>query len=274
MCFVSRPRGAVPKHGGSVPSSTIASGLAASVEGVFQPSQFVIRLLCHASKDAVAKDQSSTKPCAGDYTSSVVLVEWAMMCGLTPEMAFKVAIRDGHLEVVTFFISEYKWTEATPLVLDHHKCHVAASHGQLDCLKHLHEHGCEWDEWTCQAAAENGHLECLTYAHEHGCRWDEWTCHAAAKRDNHECLKYAHEHGCPWVGRNNVPAFRYFRSARVPQVRVRQRLLHWRGFAVTSRRSSGIVDSAATLGWVLLRGTAPWDAGRRTSGSNRGRHRR
>jgi hypothetical protein len=196
MCFVSRPGG--QSRSMADPFLAVLSHPDLLLEGVLQPSQFVIRLLCHASKDAVAKDQSSTKPCAGDYTSSVVLVEWAMMCGLTPEMAFKVAIRDGHLEVVTFFISEYKWTEATPLVLDHHKCHVAASHGQLDCLKHLHKHGCEWDEWTCQAAAENGHLECLTYAHEHGCRWDEWTCHAAAKRGNHECLKYAHEHKCPW----------------------------------------------------------------------------
>ena len=170
------------------------------LEGVFQPSQFVIRLLCHASKDAVAKDQSSTKPCAGDYTSSVVLVEWAMMCGLTPEMAFKVAIRDGHLEVVTFFISEYKWTEATPLVLDHHKCHVAASHGQLDCLKHLHKHGCEWDEWTCQAAAENGHLLCLKYAHENTCPWGAEMAWKALEGGHTECYDYALEQGLQWGG--------------------------------------------------------------------------
>ena len=77
-------------------------------------------------------------------------------------------------------------------------CEEAASNGQLECLKYLHEHGCPWDEETCWYAAKNGHLECLKYAHEQGCPWNVWTCWYAAKYGHLECLKYAHEHGCPW----------------------------------------------------------------------------
>ena len=48
---------------------------------------------------------------------------------------------------------------------------AAAKLGYLNCLKYLHETGCEWNEWSCARAAENGHLDCLKYAHQNGC----WT---------------------------------------------------------------------------------------------------
>ena len=83
---------------------------------------------------------------------------------------------------------------------DEKTCWSAAKNGHLECLEYAHEQGCRWDEWTCGAAAENGHLECLKYAHEQGCRWDEWTCRYAAENGHLECLKYAREHGCDWDG--------------------------------------------------------------------------
>ena len=70
----------------------------------FEPLHFTIRQLCHASKAALPA--GNTKSVAGDYTSRIVLVEWAMKCDLTADMAFNAAIRQGHLEVVTFFVSE------------------------------------------------------------------------------------------------------------------------------------------------------------------------
>ena len=79
-------------------------------------------------------------------------------------------------------------------------CQTAAKNGDLESLKHAHEHGCPWDENTCWSAATNGHLECLEYAHEHGCPWDVWTCRDAAWKGHLECLKYAREHGCDWDG--------------------------------------------------------------------------
>ena len=79
-------------------------------------------------------------------------------------------------------------------------CQTAAKNGDLESLKHAHEHGCRWDETTCACAAYSGHLECLKYAHERGCPWDEWTCLFAAENGHLECLKYACAHGCDWDG--------------------------------------------------------------------------
>ena len=80
---------------------------------------------------------------------------------------------------------------------DRTACQTAAKNGQLECLKHAHEHGCPWDENTCWSAATNGHLECLEYAHEHGCPWDENTCACAAYTGHLGCLKYAQDHSAP-----------------------------------------------------------------------------
>jgi hypothetical protein len=170
----------------------------------FAHCHFVMKLLCHASKDALPA--CNTRSCAADYTLRVVLVEWAMLYGLTAEMAFNAAVRGGHLEVVTFFVSEYKWPAPNYLVLEYHKCSLAAGGGHLGCLEYLHEHGCPWNESTCHWAARGGHLECLKYAHEHGCPWNEDTCRAAAQNGHTECLKYAHEHGCPWDERTCIKA--------------------------------------------------------------------
>ena len=67
----------------------------------------------------------------------------------------------------------------------------------LECLRYVHEHGCEWNKGACLLASVNGHLECLKYAHEHGCKWDAGICMWAARNGHLQCLKYDHEHGCP-----------------------------------------------------------------------------
>ena len=77
-------------------------------------------------------------------------------------------------------------------------CKLAASGGNIECLKYAREKGCEWKADTCKAAAASGHLECLQYAHSHGCPWESDTCTAAAAGGHLECLQYAHSHGCPW----------------------------------------------------------------------------
>ena len=149
------------------------------------------------------------KTCVDDYTSSVVLVGWAMLYGLTADMAFKSAVRGGHLEVVMFMYKEYKERISKMMHVDEAGCcwtlcNVAASHGQLDCLKYLHENtdmGMTTDtvQMCCMVeVAENGHLECLKYAHDNGCKWSEMTCVAAADGGHLECLKYAHDNGCKW----------------------------------------------------------------------------
>ena len=79
---------------------------------------------------------------------------------------------------------------------DRTACQTAAKNGDLESLKHAHEHGCPWDENTCWSAATNGHLECLEYAHERGCPWDVWTCRDAAENGHWSCFIYVSFHGC------------------------------------------------------------------------------
>jgi hypothetical protein len=59
--------------------------------------------------------------------------------------------------------------------------------GQIECLKYLHENGCQWDKWTCCFASKRGHLECLKYAHENGCPINMDECMDEAEG---ECKKY------------------------------------------------------------------------------------
>ena len=61
----------------------------------------------------------------------------------------------------------------------------------------LHEHGCEWTEWTTYYAAYMGHLGCLKYAHENGCPWDSWVIYFAKYSKHLECLEYARRNKCP-----------------------------------------------------------------------------
>ena len=104
----------------------------------------------------------------------------------------EVAAEKGSVKCVTFMCS----------VLHHPLCTEdtagAASTGQLECLKILHEHGCPWDGGVYKAAATKGHVECLKYAFEQGCpRGKEDLCAAAAGNDKFEALKYLHSQGFP-----------------------------------------------------------------------------
>lgn len=74
-------------------------------------------------------------------------------------------------------------------------CAMAAKYGYLDCLRYLHENGCEWNADTCTESASRGHLDCLKYARENGCKIDSSACRRAAHGGHFECFKYAHEQG-------------------------------------------------------------------------------
>jgi hypothetical protein len=81
-------------------------------------------------------------------------------------------------------------------------CDYIASKGLLECLKHLHENGCPWDEEVFAIASYNGHIECLKYLHENGCPWYENVCYDVVEKGNIECLMYLHQRGYPcysWV---------------------------------------------------------------------------
>lgn len=74
----------------------------------------------------------------------------------------------------------------------------AVHDGNLEMVKYLHGHGCEWRRRLCHIAAENGDLDFLKYLHENGCPWNCYTLACAAEGGHVDCLAYAHEHGCQW----------------------------------------------------------------------------
>jgi hypothetical protein len=102
-----------------------------------------------------------------------------------------MAAEKGHLDCLKYVHENgCEWSSNT--------CLWAARVGQIECLKYVHENGCAWNSNTCKNAAKNGQIECLKYAHENGCEWTSWTCAYSAYNGHLECLKYAHENGCQW----------------------------------------------------------------------------
>lgn len=76
----------------------------------------------------------------------------------------------------------------------------AAILNSFECIKYIKENidtdPYKWSYTTCQEVAENGNLECLKYLHENGCEWSVDTLISAAKGGHIQCLEYAFENGC------------------------------------------------------------------------------
>ena len=87
----------------------------------------------------------------------------------------------------------------------------AASYGNLEILKFLHENGCSWDWRTCKYAAETGELKCLEYAHSNGCECKENSSYAAIKNSNMGCLYYLEKNNCPFIYNSGEVAAKYNR---------------------------------------------------------------
>ena len=126
------------------------------------------------------------------------LVRSSRLCG--PFVCVIESRRSSHVDPVTSIQSRRRrhivTLEMAARPRDPTACQTAAKNGDLESLKHAHEHGCPWDENTCWSAATNGHLECLKYAREHGCDWDGVTCMSAALNGHWSCFIYASFHGC------------------------------------------------------------------------------
>jgi hypothetical protein len=131
------------------------------------------------------------------------------------------AAEQGNLEMV-------KYCVANKCPVKEYACAHAALHGQLECLKYLHEevkapwggsttaawaaanghlHILEYlvereydkfNAWACRNAAENGHLDCLKYLHEVvKAPWDWLAVHVAHENNQLECLQYLLDNDCP-----------------------------------------------------------------------------
>jgi hypothetical protein len=111
---------------------------------------------------------------------------------------------------------------------------IVATHGSINVLKYMLEHGWVIPRGALNAAARGGHIECVTflhdkcgmaytletmmfashsgrlaliqYLHEMGCPWDGEVCARLASVGALDCLAYAHQNGCPWDARTCAAA--------------------------------------------------------------------
>jgi hypothetical protein len=88
-------------------------------------------------------------------------------CKMLHKMAvYSVEILNTLHIINTFDISSIKdWSAVTAKLMEN-----AAEYGQIEFLRHAHEHGCKFHVYNCETAARVGSLDCLTYAHQHGCK--------------------------------------------------------------------------------------------------------
>lgn len=79
------------------------------------------------------------------------------------------------------------------------RCTRLAAEGDIEGLKRARSCGAPspWREETTRAAARGGHVECLRHLHEHGCAWNENVCLEAATFGHMVTLRYALDQGCP-----------------------------------------------------------------------------
>ena len=83
-----------------------------------------------------------------------------------------------------------KWDQGT--------INLAARQGNLEMVKYCVANECPIDEWACAHAASGGQLECLKYLHEEvKAPWASLVLDFAHTNKHLECLRYAVEKKCP-----------------------------------------------------------------------------
>ena len=131
-------------------------------------------------------------------TNKLELLKWAReekKCDWGAR-TFSAAAEQGNLEMIKYCI-------ANKCPVDELACARAATSGQLECLKYLHEVAkAPWDSRTANRAALNGHLHILEYLVERKYdefQYNEYVCVVAAEYGHLDCLKFLHETAkAPW----------------------------------------------------------------------------
>lgn len=91
-------------------------------------------------------------------------------CGWNADVLYKVII-GGNVECLEFLL-DYIKIEIEEFVRCPAYCSLAAGLGRINVLKCLRRYGFVWDENACFAAVRSDLLECLKYLHENGCDYD------------------------------------------------------------------------------------------------------
>jgi len=202
------------------------------------PYELALKSTCTGIKETIMDKRAhdATKSDAGFYTESVAQTKYWMGYGLPPEIAFKAALRMGHIPVVKFFMSDYVWkvsinqrydTLGPHVGVPGHHVNIAAKYGQIEVIEELLKLGCRWNIETSAIAAANNQIELMKWMQRKGwplddpilcsqaarygqikslrflreelnppCPWNFQTCTYAAGNGHLECLEYADSNGC------------------------------------------------------------------------------
>jgi hypothetical protein len=161
----------------------------------------------HAGSSSVSGQSSiehSHSACAEIPETLEIPIPWSE---LWTKETFDDPTHLGNLNYIkTAYVNEYplhKWM-----------CAAAAKHGDLEMLKWLYNHGCQWDESTCigamwtnskgrtvkQRIADNAKdLEILKYARDHGCPLTSSVFEMAIKCNRTIMFDILHAKHCPWT---------------------------------------------------------------------------
>lgn len=120
---------------------------------------------------------------------SLELLRWAVDNGLPvdEESIMIEAIQGGHCSII-----EWRLTRGIAFSAD--ACFEAASKGDLDLLKRLHEKGAPLDKYVANAAAHYGSTDMLQWLSQKGCPWSKKVFKYAASGGRVANLNYLYEH--------------------------------------------------------------------------------
>lgn len=100
-----------------------------------------------------------------------------------------------------------KWGVFKKFKFNHVTISNAARCGNLEMLKFLLEHNCDWNELITIEASSNGHRHIVEWCIENKkCKMDEYACAEAAENNQLEMLIYLREQGCPWDEKTYISA--------------------------------------------------------------------
>lgn len=106
-----------------------------------------------------------------DLLSMFFTTEKGVFIGITCNYTiFRRAIMFGKVDILKEIFRVASEEELKYLRTSHDSCNVAAEYGQLEVLKLLRAHGCEWNEYTYYSVEFNPDLEHIReYLRENGC---------------------------------------------------------------------------------------------------------
>lgn len=113
--------------------------------------------------------------------------------GVLDGKTLNIACSAGHQHIAEYCIQQAPQLAQTQDALLS-ACLLATKHGHIATMQYMLRAGCEPNAEICVIAASNGDLPCLRAARQANCHWDEAVIEKAR---NQQCYEYALFAGCP-----------------------------------------------------------------------------